>query len=75
MIINFNNLRKINYLNKWKNKKAKLMDHLLNLLKIYMNKYLKLILIESKKIFNKINSNLINNSFHTRLKNKKSNKL
>jgi len=57
IIINFNNLKEINSINYWNNKKVKLMDHLMNILKIYMkiiivnNKYLKLLLIQSKKNF------------------------
>jgi len=64
IIINFNNLKKINNYN---NRKITLLDHLMNFLKIYMeiisvnNKYLQLLLIHSKKTFTKLNNNLINN--------------
>jgi len=65
--IQFHNLKKINNINKWNNnnkkkKMMKLRDHLMNFLKIYMklvsviNKYLKLLLIQSQK------NKLINNS-------------
>jgi len=46
----------------------KVMDNLMNLLKIYMkiisvnNKYLKLLLIQNQKNFKNLNNNLINNS-------------
>jgi len=79
IIINFNYLKKIN---KWNNKKKmKLLDHLMNFLKIYMkivsvnNKYLKLFLIQNKKMFTKINNNFINNLFQIQLKKKKLSKL
>jgi len=68
IIINYNILKKINHINKSNNKKMKLMYHLMNFLKIYTkiksveNKYLKLLLIKSKKNIKKINNNLINNS-------------
>jgi len=67
IIINFNILKKINNINKWNNKKMKILHHLMNLLKIYMkiisikNEYLKLLLFKRKKSINKINNNLINN--------------
>jgi len=59
-MINLNNLKKIKNINKWNNKKIKLMDHLMNFSAIYVkiininNKYLKLSLIQSKKNFKKI---------------------
>jgi len=59
----------------------KLKDHLMNLSKIYIkiiiinNKYLKQLLLQSKKYFNKINNNLINNSLQIWLIKNKYNKL
>jgi len=47
IITNFYILKKINNINKWNNKKMKIMNHLMNFFKIYMkiirvnNKYLK----------------------------------
>jgi len=58
ILINSNNLKKIKNINKWNNKKKmKPNNHLMNFLKIYItiisvnNKYLKILLIKSKKKF------------------------
>jgi len=68
-------------INNWNNKKKKVMNTLMNLLKIYMkiisiiNKYLKQLLILNKKNFKNINNNLINNTLKMQLIKKNSNKL